>query len=114
MNIECQAVLERDFSLLGSRALDLSADRILVRSDTKVNVGDDVLVTLRLPGDGLWLDAKATVSRIVESAAGGRDRCVALAFSPLDNLGEQLLCDSLLDALLEELEASDGAARPTA
>ncbi len=101
MKIECQAVLERDFSLLGCHAVDLSPEGVAVCSNTVVKAGEQVVATFRLPGG--WLDAEATVSHVVESRSDDDDRRVALCFQPLPGEQQELLCDHLLDEFLDQL-----------
>lgn len=79
----CHAVGTREFSLLGERMLDLSPRGMLVACDAPTGVGDDVVVSFRAPGsDGLWLDAEATVARIIEGLRpGDPGYCIGLDFT---------------------------------
>jgi len=100
---ECHAVRERDFSLLAERADDLSTDGMVVRSELPVTVGDDVLVSLRLPPLGSWIDAEARVLR-VEDEPNDRGRLIELGFERIDRVSRLMLCEVLLDRLLDALE----------
>jgi PilZ domain len=79
----CHAVELSEFQLLGDRVLDLSPRGMLVACDDKARVGDDVMVSFRAPGtDGLWLDAEATVARVIEGfRPGDPGYCVGLDFT---------------------------------
>ncbi len=62
---ECQVVRERDFKLVGHLALDLSTEGMMVLSDPGVLTGEPVIVTFKAPGTDYWIDAEATVARVV-------------------------------------------------
>ncbi len=79
----CHAVASREFSLLGERMLDLSPRGMLIACDGPAQIGDDVVVSFRAPGlDGPWLDAEATVARIIEGLRpGDPGYCIGLDFT---------------------------------
>jgi Tfp pilus assembly protein PilZ len=95
--VECQVVREGDFAMLGEVAVDLSTCGMLLLSEVEAAIGDDVVVSLRIPGREQWIDARGKVARL---APGRRstDRAsgVAIAFDPLtDDLRcalEEALC----------------------
>jgi hypothetical protein len=101
---ECHAVRERDFSLLAERADDLSTDGMLVRSDLPVTVGEDVLVALRLPPHGSWIDAEARVLKVDEEPNDRGRVLVQLGFERIDRVSRLMLCEVLLDRLIDALE----------
>jgi hypothetical protein len=78
----CQAVRAQSFRLFGEQVLDLSPRGMLVRCDRVARLGERVLVSFRAPGnDGLWLDAEATVARLVQDQrSGDRGVCAGLEF----------------------------------
>ncbi|MCC6555430.1 MAG: PilZ domain-containing protein [Polyangiaceae bacterium] len=85
VSVECHVVRERDFVLLGERAVDLSTDGMLLLSEVPVLTGEDVIVALRLPGTDTWIDALATVTRTVHGRRRtDRGRAIGLRFAPLD------------------------------
>lgn len=92
----CQAVTESEFELLGERVVDISAEGMLVESDREPAIGEEVIVAFRAPGTGQWLDAEATVARVVRGRRQG-DRCrgVGLSFKPLDAVSRSILSESL-------------------
>jgi len=69
--LPCQAVRERDFKLIADRTVDVSIEGMLVplNVDEMVLTGETILVSFPIPG--LWIDAEATVTRIVH----GRRPC---------------------------------------
>ena len=81
VRFHCQVVRERDFRLVGHRALDVSPDGMLVMSDQRILTGEDLIVTFRLPRTRLWFDVQATVARVVHGRRpGDRGRCLGLSF----------------------------------
>ena len=84
IRVECQIVRERDFRLVGSRALDLSPMGMLVMAQERVLTGEPLLVTFRLPLSSHWFDAEATVARVVHGRRpGDRGRCFGVEFDTL-------------------------------
>jgi len=85
VRVECQVVHERDFKLLGTTAVDLSTDGMLVLSQARVLTGDEVLVSLRVPGTDVWIDTGAEVARVVHGRRhGDPGRALGLRFHRLD------------------------------
>lgn len=82
----CQAVAIDGFRLVGQRVLDLSTRGMLVACDTNVEIGEDVLVSFRAPHGGPYIDAEASIARVV---AGWRPwdpgYCVGLRFTRLES-----------------------------
>jgi PilZ domain len=92
VRVDCQVVREHDFKLVGRRAIDLSADGMLVLSDTRVLTGEDVIVTFRAPSTRLWLDCTATVARVVHGRRPGDwGPCLGLTFESMDEVTRALL-----------------------
>ncbi|MDI1429947.1 PilZ domain-containing protein [Polyangium sorediatum] len=81
VTVECQVVREDDFTMLGARGVDLSTCGMLLVADVPATVGDDVLISLRIPGREQWIDARGKVTRIADELAAheGR-RGVGIAF----------------------------------
>lgn len=88
--VDCQVVREERFELVGERAADLSQDGMLLLSDRPVRLGEELIVTFRVPGTQRWVDTAATVVRVVRGARrGDRGPAVGLAWealSPSDDL----------------------------
>jgi hypothetical protein len=94
----CEVVRTRDYSLVGTRVVDVSARGMLVETDANVLTGEDLLVLFRGPS-GDWYDVDANVARIVHGRRR-RDvhRAIGIEFVPLDPWRDILLCDSLKQA----------------
>lgn len=65
VRIHCQVVRERDFRLVADRVENLSTWGMLVRPCDPVLTGEKVFVSFQLPGTGEWIDASATVTRVL-------------------------------------------------
>jgi hypothetical protein len=104
VRVDCQVVRERDFRLLGQRAVDLSDDGMLVLSEAQpsgwtssgrrlqVLTGEEVIVTFRAPATRLWFDCTATVARVIH---GRRPfdwgPCLGLSFESMDEVSRAFL-----------------------
>lgn len=95
--VDCQVVTERDFRLVAQRSLDLSEDGMLVLADSKVTMGEPVIVTFRAPRMQKWIDAEATVVRVGHGRrAGDVGPLLGLAFDWIPERSRALLTTSLL------------------
>ncbi len=61
----CQVVRERDFRLVADRVENLSTWGMLVSPAEPVMTGERVFVSFRVPGTTYWIDAQATVTRVI-------------------------------------------------
>lgn len=92
VRVDCQVVRERDFKLLGETGLDLSADGMFLLSSAPALTGDELIVSLRVPGTDRWIDTAATVARVVHGRRqGDRGRGFGVRFEPLCAEDRQLL-----------------------
>jgi hypothetical protein len=73
-HIVCQIVRERDFKLVADRVLNLSIQGMLVAPADPVLTGEKLIVSFQLPDDGEWVDATATVARVVHGRRPGEFR----------------------------------------
>jgi c-di-GMP-binding flagellar brake protein YcgR len=90
--LSCQVVRERDFRLVSELALDLSTEGMLVATELPVLTGEPLLVSFRAPRSGSWIDAQATVTRVVHGRRpGDRGRCLGLAFEGFDEGSQRTL-----------------------
>jgi hypothetical protein len=69
--LPCQVVREHDFKLVADRTLDISADGLLLPLRTHVLTGESLIVSFAIPG--MWIDAEATVTRVVHGRRPGDD-----------------------------------------
>lgn len=83
-NMGCEVVRERDFRRIGYRVLDLSTEGMQVVADRPVLTGESVIVSFRIPKSDVFVDAEATVARVIHGRRP-TDRCasVGLRFGPL-------------------------------
>jgi len=96
VKIECQVVRERDFRLLADRTVDLSATGALVGPADPALTGERILVSFRIPRSSVWIDAEATVTRVVHGRRPGEfTRSLALEFDDLETLQRFTLKDAL-------------------
>lgn len=65
VRIACQVVRERDFRLIADRVENLSSWGMLVTPSDPVVTGEKVFVSFQLPGTDEWIDACATVTRVL-------------------------------------------------
>lgn len=96
VRIPCQVVRERDFTLVASEVLDLSEEGMLVSALGPVLTGEPLLVSFMAPYSRVFVDAEATVARVVHGRRDG-DRGLALgvAFDGLDRFARALLAQRL-------------------
>ncbi|MEZ4295183.1 MAG: PilZ domain-containing protein [Polyangiaceae bacterium] len=94
--VDCQVVREDDFTLIGERALDLSPSGMLLSTNRSAQLGEELLVTLRVPGTRTWIDTTATVVRVIPARRqGDRTPALGLMFAPLAPEDARLLRTSL-------------------
>ena len=80
----CVAVATDGFRLVGQHVLDLSPRGMLVTCRAEVKVGDEVMVSFLPPGDGLWMNAEAEITRLIRGLrVGDPGRCAGLVFKNL-------------------------------
>ncbi len=85
VHIDCQVVRERDFRLIARRTLDLSASGMLVAADTEVLTGEPLIVSFRAPRSEHWIDAEATVARVIHGRRPGeRGRALGIELRAMD------------------------------
>ena len=71
VTLPCQAVRERDFKLIADRTLDISVDGLLIplQHDEQVMTGETLIISFPIPG--MWVDAEASVTRVVHGRRPG-------------------------------------------
>jgi hypothetical protein len=96
----CEVVRARDYSLVGTRVVDLSTRGMLLETDAALMTGEELLVLFRAPS-GDWFDCDATVARVLHGRRRrDRRRAIGIAFERLDPWRDILLCDALKNAPL--------------
>ena len=96
VKIACQVVRERDFSLIADRVVDLSATGALVGPADPALTGERLIVSFRIPRSTVWIDAEATVTRVVHGRRPGEfSRSLAIEFDDLEALQRFMLQEAL-------------------
>jgi hypothetical protein len=86
VRVDCQVVRERDFTLIARRTLDVSSAGMLVAADMEVLTGEPVIVSFRPPRTDRWIDAEATVCRVVHGRRpGDLGRALGLQFQRVEH-----------------------------
>lgn len=88
----CHVVRERGFVHIGGSTLDISTDGMRVCSDADVAVGDEVVLSVRLPRGRHWIDAQGVIVRIERGVRDGDlGRAIAIAFTAIDPVDRAML-----------------------
>ncbi|HYQ42415.1 MAG TPA: PilZ domain-containing protein [Polyangiaceae bacterium] len=96
VKIACQVVRERDFRLVADRMVDLSATGALVGPADPALTGERILVSFRIPRSSVWIDAEATVTRVVHGRRPGEfSRSLAIEFDDLEAFPRFMLEEAL-------------------
>jgi hypothetical protein len=92
VRVECQVVREKDFRLLATRTENLSSGGMLVRAGERALTGETLLVSFRVPRTRRWVDAKATIARVLHGRRpGDRGLRYGVEFEPLAPEDERYL-----------------------
>jgi hypothetical protein len=95
----CEVVRDRDFRLVGTRIIDLSARGMLIETDQRLLTGEELIVSFRGPRSKRWFDCTGSVARILHGRRRrDRRRAIGVTFDGMDILSELLLCEELRDA----------------
>ncbi|HEX4447860.1 MAG TPA: PilZ domain-containing protein [Polyangiaceae bacterium] len=97
----CQVVRTRDFRLIGTRVLDLSATGMLLETELPILTGEEVIVSFKSPADDRWFDCEANVARVLHGRRrADAGRALGIAFDTIDPWNQLLLCEHLRNAPL--------------
>jgi len=92
VRLECQVVRERDFRLVADRIVNLSATGLVVSPADPALTGERLIVSFRIPHSGQWVDAEATVARVVHGRRPGEHtRALALELENVEEIPQLLL-----------------------
>ncbi len=97
VRVDCQVVREFDFRLVGDLALDLSTRGMRVRGcGVNVLTGEELLIAFRPPRSNVWIDAEATVARVLHGRRpGDTGLSFGVEFQGLAREHEELLFEQL-------------------
>lgn len=96
VEVPCQVVRERDLALVARQTLDLSEDGMLVGSLARVLTGESLIVSFRAPFSRAWIDAEATVARVLHGRRpGDRPRALGLRFEVIGAAARAILLGEL-------------------
>jgi hypothetical protein len=85
VHMPCQVVRERDFRLIADGIENLSVTGLLVTPADSVLTGERLIVSFQSPRWGIWIDAEATVARVIHGRRRGEfARKLGLQFESLD------------------------------
>lgn len=92
VRLECQVVRERDFHLVADRIVNLSATGLMVSPADPALTGEKLIVSFQIPHSGYWVDAEATVARVVHGRRPGEHtRGLALELENVEEISQMLL-----------------------
>ena len=96
LRTDCHVVAEDGFRFLGEHTNDLSTRGFCLQSEHDAELGESVVLSLRVPGGLSWIDAEARIVRVVrglrQTDAG---RAYGLRFEHMSTLDRALLAGSL-------------------
>ncbi|MFO0676472.1 MAG: PilZ domain-containing protein [Polyangiaceae bacterium] len=92
VDLPCQVIRERDFTLVGDRAFDISPRGMRVEGDSGLGLGDALLVAFRATDLGIWFHTDAKVVRIEPGRReGDTGPAYGIEFQSLDHVSRLLL-----------------------
>ena len=96
VRLDCEIVREHDFKAIGSLALDLSTNGMLVQTRERVLTGEEVVFAFRPPGSNRWVDGVATIARVVHGRRPGDvGRAFGLEFADITRADQSHLWERL-------------------
>ncbi len=96
VHVHCQVVRERDFRLVADRVVNLSRNGMLVAPADPVLTGEKIILSFPSPTGSGWIDAQATVARVLHGRRPGEfRRALGLELEVLDAESRRALEDCL-------------------
>lgn len=90
--LDCHVVAEKGFRTLKGRTLDVSDEGLRLSTDADVEIGENVILAIRLPHGRSWVDAHGRVVRIERGARNGDPgRAIAIRFTAIDPVDRGML-----------------------
>ena len=98
IRLACQVVRERDFKLIASEILEISEGGLLVRPNTRILTGEDVIVSFMAPYSRSFIDATGSIARVLHGRRlGDFGPAFGIAFDDIDEVSRALLRRNLDD-----------------
>jgi len=92
VRLPCQLVRERGFQLIADRVVNLSERGVLVSPAAPALTGERLILSFQMPHSGEWVDAEATVVRVVHGRRRGEHtHGLALEFACADEIPRLIL-----------------------
>jgi hypothetical protein len=92
VKLACQVVRERDFQLVADRIVNLSSTGLFVSPADPALTGERLIVSFQIPHSGQWVDAEATVARVVHGRRPGEfTRGLALELENVEEIPHMIL-----------------------
>ncbi len=92
VRLNCQVVRERDFELIADRIVNLSETGLVVSPADPALTGERLIISFQIPHSGHWVDAEATVARVVHGRRPGEHtRGLALEFDGVEEIPKMIL-----------------------
>ncbi len=96
IKLGCQVVRERDFKLVADELIELSDGGMVVIPRIPVLTGDELLVTFMAPFTRTFIDAEATVARVIHGRrVGDITRSLGLSLTAMDEAARALVKSQL-------------------
>jgi hypothetical protein len=96
VKLACQVVRERDFQLVADSIVNLSETGLFVSPADPALTGERLIVSFQIPHSGYWVDAEATVARVVHGRRPGEyTRGLALELENVEAISQMLLTRAL-------------------
>ncbi len=96
VRLDCEIVRERDFRAVGSLALDLSTNGMLITTRERILTGEELVFAFRPPGSNRWVDGIATVARVIHGRRpGDLGRALGLEFAQIGRADQSHLWERL-------------------
>ncbi len=95
VRVPCEVVAD-GYRLLGTEAIDLSDEGMLLRSDAEIAVGQRVDVSVKLPRGLSWVDVEGEVARVLHNRRDGdRGRMIGIRFREVSTVSRGMLRGAL-------------------
>ncbi len=96
VRLACQVVRERDFKLVADELIELSEHGMVVRPKLRLLTGEELLVSFMAPFTRNFVDAEATVARVIHGRRlGDGGLSLGLEISAMDEAARAMIRSQL-------------------